>query len=399
MRNYLIIRIKTNYMTTLIIAILFAFAIVVILTSSNSLQRVWRQIRQEVKRYKNNNLFDEYFIEARVFYLKEFGKLPCISYIGSIDAKRIFDLIRTDKFGKVVDTYQRKYYHWQQERIEFSKTIFKLENEVMIRLGDDWLEILFSCKAYDLADAMLHEFKELKAPQKEEDYEINIISSSGGSLDLKTLTIKPTELDLDLYYSDDFKDVHATIKERLSKDNDKGIVLLHGLPGTGKTTYLRYLIGSLKKKVMFVSPGVAGDLMNPEFMDLLLDNPNTILVIEDAENVIMDRRYSSQSSVSNLLNISDGLLSDCLNVQVICTFNSELSMVDSALLRKGRLIAKYEFGRLQVNKAQALSDHLGLEQEIKGPMTLAEITNPKETYYNESRINVIGFRRELVLEN
>ena len=114
------------------------------------------------------------------------------------------------------------------------------------------------------------------------------------------------------------------IKERLAKENDKGIVLLHGLPGTGKTTYLRYLIGNLKKKVMFVSPSVAGNLMNPEFMDLLLDNPNSVLVIEDAENIIMDRKYSNQSSVSNLLNISDGLLSDCLNVQIICTFNSEL---------------------------------------------------------------------------
>ena len=32
--------------------------------------------------------------------------------------------------------------------------------------------------------------------------------------------------------------------------------------------------------------------MNPDFMDLLIDNPNSILVIEDAENIIMDRRIS-----------------------------------------------------------------------------------------------------------
>ena len=46
-----------------------------------------------------------------------------------------------------------------------------------------------------------------------------------GQLDLKTLKIKPVNIDIDLFYNDDFKSVHVTIKERLSKENDKGIVL------------------------------------------------------------------------------------------------------------------------------------------------------------------------------
>jgi ATP-dependent 26S proteasome regulatory subunit len=185
----------------------------------------------------------------------------------------------------------------------------------------------------------------------------------------------------------------------LLMDNDKGIILLHGLPGTGKTTYLRHLIGSLKKKVMFVSPAVAENLMNPDFMDLLIDNPNSVLVIEDAENIILDRRYSSQSSVSNLLNISDGLLSDCLNVQIICTFNSDIAMVDSALMRKGRLIAKYEFGKLAVAKAQQLSNHLGFDTLVNKPMTLAEIANQDEMVFETKKVQVLGFRRDAVLEN
>ena len=166
---------------------------------------------------------------------------------------------------------------------------------------------------------------------------------------------------MSLYYEDDFIEVDRTIQSRLMKKDDKGIVLLHGLPGTGKTTYLRYLIGRLKKKVLFLSPAVAGNLMNPDFMDLLIDNPNSILIIEDAENIIMDRRIMQDSSVSNLLNISDGLLADFLSVQLICTFNHPISMVDSALMRKGRLIAKYEFGKLGVAKGQKLSRHLGFD--------------------------------------
>lgn len=388
-------------MAIIIIAI-FMIRIVMLLMPSleTSIINGWRNIINTLRKQKPTGLFDDYFIEAKNFYLKEFNTMPCIAYIGNVNTGDIFSVIQSGQFGKVTATYQRNYFNWQQKQIEFSKTLFKLEGRMMVKLGDDWLEILFSNNDYDRANKMLHTFKTMKAPQKEDDYEINIISLSGGSLDLKTLAIKPTKLDINLYYNDDFLAVHNTISERLSKENDKGIVLLHGLPGTGKTTYLRYLIGNLKKKVMFVSPSVAGNLMNPEFMDLLLDNPNSILVIEDAENIIMDRRYSSQSSVSNLLNISDGLLSDCLNVQIICTFNSELHLVDNALLRKGRLIARYEFGKLETVKVQALAKHLQKPIEVNKPMTLAEITNPEETHHETKQVNVIGFRRlEPILEN
>ena len=355
--------------------------------------------RNPFKSKNNGQLFDQYFIEAKVFYMKLFNVVPCVAYIGNVDTKKIFELIQGEKYGKVKEVYQRIYHDWEDDRICFSKTIFVIENKLMVKLEDDWLEVYFTTKDYAMANKMLKEFKTLKAPEKEKDYEINIISLSGQQLDLKTLAIKPTHLDIDLYCNDDFKMIDALIRERLAKENDKGIVLLHGLPGTGKTTYLRYLIGNLKKKVMFVSPSVAGNLMNPEFMDLLLDNPNAVLVIEDAENIIMDRKYSSHSSVSNLLNISDGLLSDCLNVQIICTFNSNIGLVDNALLRKGRLIARYEFEKLNIEKAIALSNHLGLKNVVKRPMTLAEITNPEDNYQEPTKTSVIGFRREMLMEN
>jgi ATP-dependent 26S proteasome regulatory subunit len=192
-------------------------------------------------------------------------------------------------------------------------------------------------------------------------------------------------------YDDDFIEIDKVIQKRLKKEKDKGIVLLHGLPGTGKTTYLRYLIGKIKKKVLFVSPDLAQDIMNPEFMELLIDHPNSVVIIEDAEKVIMDRRFGN-SSVANLLNLSDGLLADCLNIQLICSFNSELSAVDSALLRKGRLIAKYEFRKLPVEKAQKVSNHLGFNNVINKPMTIAEISNQHQPSYEVER-QVIGFKR------
>ena len=56
---------------------------------------------------------------------------------------------------------------------------------------------------------------------------------------------------------------------------------------------------------------MAGAITDPGLISILFDNPNSIFVIEDAENIIVDREREGHSPVSALLNISDGLLSDC----------------------------------------------------------------------------------------
>src|SRR5690606_37314061 len=145
-----------------------------------------------------------------------------------------------------------------------------------------------------------------------------------------------------------------------------------------KTSYMRYLITSLKKEIIFLPPNMASAITNPGLISILTDNPNSIFIIEDAENIIVDREIDGGSPVSALLNISDGLLADCLNIQIICSFNTDISKIDSALIRKGRLIAKYEFKELDTEKAQQLSNKLGFHTHINKPMTLTSIYNQDE---------------------
>jgi len=52
---------------------------------------------------------------------------------------------------------------------------------------------------------------------------------------LHPLEITRPKLSIEDNYNDDFLPVHQTILDRLRKKNDKGLVLLHGKPGTGKT--------------------------------------------------------------------------------------------------------------------------------------------------------------------
>mgnify|MGYP006892816854 FL=1 len=65
-----------------------------------------------------------------------------------------------------------------------------------------------------------------------------------------------------------------------------------------------------------------------------------------------------------------------MHQQIIATFNCDLASIDPALLRKGRLIANYEFNKLDIESAKTLSDKLGFGRDsVTEPMTLAEIYN------------------------
>ncbi|HYK47754.1 MAG TPA: AAA family ATPase, partial [Parafilimonas sp.] len=277
------------------------------------------------KTTNNINVFDNRFLSARNLYMHYFSLLPNVNYIGSVDGEKAYKGFK-EKYGSSIHHVHQ--YHWykhQGKKYQFEKTMVVLKTNFLIEFDEGYCYILHDGEQNELLEAVTALAKQCKERQRRKPLEINLIVKGRQEMELKAMEIKRTKLDIDLFYEDEFKAVDETIRGRLNKKKDKGIVLLHGLPGTGKTTYLRYLIGKIKKRVLFLSPNVAGNLMDPDFIEILIDNPNTVVVIEDAENIIMDRRNSADSSVSNLLNISDGLLADFLNVQLICTFNSSLT--------------------------------------------------------------------------
>jgi hypothetical protein len=348
------------------------------------------------KTFRTDKLFDNNLLNTRMLYTFQFNMLPNVQFIGNIDGEKLYSEILSGMKERILSTHEYRWYNHSKKKKVFDETVLVFDNNCMIGFDTTYCEIMHDGGNADFIEMIIKLASKFKDRKRREPLEINLIIQRNNDLCLQDMEIKRTKLNLDLFYENDFKAVDEIIRTRLSKKKDKGIVLLHGLPGTGKTTYLRYLIGRIKKRVLFLSPSVAGDLMNPGFINLLINNPETVLVIEDAENIIMDRRTTSNSAVSNLLNISDGLLADFLNVQVICTFNSPLTMVDSALMRKGRLIAKYEFGKLSLPKAQALSNHLGYNRLVTQPMTVAEIANQNEMNFETKQVQVLGFRRDVM---
>jgi len=194
----------------------------------------------------------------------------------------------------------------------------------------------------------------------------------------------PENFDLSLNYGDDFPEINDKLIEALH-DNYSGLYMLHGIPGTGKTTYIRYLASVLKKDVIFFPTSFVNEITNPAILNLLRKKQECVLILEDAEKALTKRTLSDEPSlVSTLLNMTDGILGDILKLNVIVTYNCDRQDIDEALLRKGRLKAEYSFQGLEKKHAKKLIDHLNLDIEAKDGMTLADL------YYAKSDEKLIG---------
>jgi hypothetical protein len=187
--------------------------------------------------------------------------------------------------------------------------------------------------------------------------------------------INAVNIDIENNYNDDFKPIYDDIVNFLeSEERKSGLIVLNGEPGTGKTYFIRHLITKCPNNYILIPPSIAPSLSSPEFMTFLVENRDSVFILEDCETVIKDRTISDfANAVSAVLNMSDGLMSDIFNGKFICTFNADINQIDEAILRKGRCFAEYEFGKLSKDKATSLLHKLGHDINADSDMTLADI--------------------------
>ena len=187
--------------------------------------------------------------------------------------------------------------------------------------------------------------------------------------------VVPENYNVEQYYNSDFKPIHEHIVGTLKK-NDSGLYLFHGEPGTGKTTYIKYLSTLIERDIIYVPVAFIDSLTDPAFLPALLRKRHCVLVIEDAEKALLAREVGDSSSlVSAILNITDGIMGNVFNISIIATYNSSRQDIDKALLRKGRLKGEYKFDKLSVKQSQQLLDTYKIDVKAVEPMSLAEIFN------------------------
>lgn len=231
-----------------------------------------------------------------------------------------------------------------------------------------------------------------RAPESKKSGKIYLLCSMDGMLDLQKFKTRLPDVNIDLGMN--YGPVAEAKFKKISSLMDSGkngLILLSGNPGTGKSTFIKMLSLQTSRKVIYLSSSSAEHLTNPEFLSFMMRHRESILLLEDAEKVLRSREEQDNSAISNLLNITDGILGDCLNILVIATFNMDREKIDSALVRKGRLLVEHHFELLPADMANKLLESMGSERRVSDPTSLAEIYNPDDNFHEEEHKRKVGF--------
>ncbi len=140
----------------------------------------------------------------------------------------------------------------------------------------------------------------------------------------------------------------------------KFVCLLHGLPGTGKTSLVKAIASELD---MSISSLTFNDKLDDACLRSLMKRlqKKTILLIEDMDCLFKDRKkndeFKNKLTLSGILNSLDGL-SASDHMIVFITTNYKDNLYDEALIRPGRIDHFIKFGHIKKNNYRKCTKYL-----------------------------------------
>lgn len=210
---------------------------------------------------------------------------------------------------------------------------------------------------------------------------LNTIIYNNGSLDIEPVITSECDIDnFNMYYSNNtLKDLEKLIKK--IKKSEKGLSILYGERGTGKTSVINYISSKLNRIVIFIPNNmIEQTINNPDFRKFINKHYKPVIIIDDCEMMFNEAFAKSNTLVNNLLQIVDGFLSDLLKTNIILIFNvRDEYEIDHSLLDCNNLIDIISFEELSPDNSTELSKYIGHNKSYKNKTKLIDIIKGRKT--------------------
>jgi hypothetical protein len=166
-------------------------------------------------------------------------------------------------------------------------------------------------------------------------------------------------------YGEDTLQNYSYVVQTFNSSNPQGrLVIVDGPPGVGKTYFVRGLINDLTSCMAVIIPSkFVSEIDGPSLIPLFVKHKRSgknpiVMIIEDADTCLAPRGSDNISSISTLLNNTDGILGTILDLRVIATTNQPKLEFDNALMRPGRLCRNVSIGALGIEQANKIYERL-----------------------------------------
>jgi ATP-dependent 26S proteasome regulatory subunit len=248
----------------------------------------------------------------------------------------------------------------------------------------------------DKVDGLISELEGFQLSETETEFESdqNIFTISIGQSGLELEPIEQVDLDLeniDYYYDDGVMKQVNKLSKKIKKSN-KGLSIIYGERGTGKTSLVHYMNQKIgDKKVIFIPSTFFDSTINhPDFRNFLKKHRNSIILLDDCEIYFNELYSKSNIFTNNLLQLVDGFDSDQLGINLILILNCEKeSEIDPHLIESNNLLDIVKISKLDKIKIQELCKILEKKCKFKSDTKLIEVLKNKPHISGDSDIGFI----------
>lgn len=340
---------------------------------------------------------DDYLVNDYLFCLSEFSEIP--------NKISIFNNYDIDKFIQFID--QKATTKNISKEIIPSGSEYIINERHFIKLDDIYISFTEYDNVSDLGyitdiiiyykngfDSIVNSFLEsineftIGIENIGSDHKFNIVTLTSDGLQLEPIDLIDADYEnIELYFNKRIIQQSNNLIKSIQK-NKKGLTIIYGERGLGKTTLSNWISSKLDKITIFISSDMIDIINTSDFKNLIKKNKNSMIIIDDSEIYFSSNYTKSNILTNSILQMVDGVASDMNNIHIIVILNKKnIGDIDPVLLDCNNIIDTILVNRLDDSKVDKLCSHLKLKNKLKNPRLVDVIKNKK----NISNSTQIGF--------